>query len=147
MLLSTILLTIALILVSCATTKKAIFEEDFYKHWIGTWVNTDLRGCIFRPHKIICHADGEIDAYYVITDAKNTDTREFTLIDSWKDTEGNIYYQATEIYPGLPKPAQVLGKISALNNTSEKIFYFEPEPIEEWDPNNPRCIYVLYYRQ
>lgn len=130
---------------SSAATGETISEKDFFKQWIGTWINTDISAHCATPQKIICHADGTMVVYRDATETKKTNTFPFTLIDLWKDSEGNICFKATFEDPKFLETFYEYGKISVSNNTYEKI-YSMTEPVEEWDLDNPKYIHVIYYR-
>ena len=141
-----LILAVMIVIGSCATNRKAISDEDFFKAWSGTWINTDLRASDWTPQKIVNYANGTQDRYTTPQMPKEC-THPFTLIDSWKDSEGNIWYKATFICPRIPPTYQEYGKISVSNNTYELIYYEGTKPIEQWDPDNPKYYHMIYYRQ
>ena len=146
---SVLILVVAVLIIvgSCATKRQAISEEEFYKYWVGTWMNTDLRGDGWEPQKIVCNADGTIDRYGRPEWMFTTCEYRFSLIDSWKDSDGNIWYRATSTCSRTKTPVQEYGKISVSDNYYELIYYLGTEPIEEWNRENLADIHLLYYRQ
>jgi hypothetical protein len=133
---------------SSATNPQVATEEEFYKHWVGTWINTDNPIDPYRPQKIVCHANGTIDIHGAPNVPKSY-THIITLIESWKDSEGNIWYRGTHKSESGTTFSEY-GKISTLNNTYELIRTYTDNgdaPIKEWDPDNPEYMYLIYYRQ
>ena len=127
--------------------KQVIMEDEFKKHWVGTWINPELRGSDWEPQKLVCNIELTQDRYSIINQDFITCTHPYTDIDYWKDSEGNIWYKATAICALSPLPLKEMGRISPTNNTYEHLYYLGTETIEEWDPNNLKYIFLIYYRQ
>jgi hypothetical protein len=142
-----LVLTVLVVVGSCATKRQAVSEDEFYTYWVGTWMNTDLRGDGWEPQKIVCNTDATIDRYTRPEVRSTTCEYKFAHIDSWKDSEGNIWYRATSKCSRTKIPVQEYGKISVSNKTYELIYNMGPEPIEEWDRDNFADIHLIYYRQ
>ena len=127
--------------------KKDISKEEFYKYWVGTWINPDLQGSDWTPQKLVCHVNGTQDRYSKLNMNVITCTHPYTQIEYWNDSEGNIWYKGTATCALSTVPVQEIGKINVSNNTYEQIYYLGTEPLEEWDPDNPKYIHRIYYRQ
>ena len=141
-----ILLIPSLILGGSATNKKTISEEEFYKHWVGTWVNPELTASSTTPQLIISNADGTLDLYANAKGIQQLPSHTFSLIEAWEDSKGDIWFTATEKCPIMVTPLQEYGKISISNNTFERIYEYSMEPIEKWEPANTRYYHTIYYR-
>jgi hypothetical protein len=70
------------------------------------------------------------------------------IIDRWIDSEGTIWYKAHWENIGLYKNnAYEMGKMNNSGNTLELLLSFGDNPIEEWEPDNIRYTYLIYYGQ
>ena len=145
-LISILILVFAVLIIagSCATTKKAISEEDFFEAWSGTWINKDYGG---DYQKIITYPDGTFENYGKIPSTKPGTWGKMTIIEKWVDPKGNVWYrsQFENFYFG--RKGYEMGKISDSGNTLEIIWAGEDYPIEEWKPDKFEYNYEIYYRQ
>ena len=82
-----LIMAVLIIFGNCTTTKKAISEEDFFKTWSGTWVNTDYGGGIIQ--KIINHPDGTREYFGMLTSTTAGGKDKITIIDLGFDTSQN----------------------------------------------------------
>ena len=139
-------MAVLIIFGSCATTKKAIPEEDFFKTWSGTWVNTDYKGGDL-PQKIINYPDGTYENYGQLTSTKPGNWGKVTIIDKWVDSKGNVWYRSQWEILYLGTKGNEMGKISDSGNTWEYIWASEYTSIEEWEPDKFEYNYRIYYRQ
>ena len=128
--------------------KKAISEEDFFEAFSGTWVNTEYTGVPPRFQKRINYLDREWELYPEITSTRPQGLLKGIITDKWIDSEGAIWYKAHwENVGTYPETAYEMGKIYNSGNTLELIYSFGDDPIEEWELDNIRYTYVIYYRQ
>jgi hypothetical protein len=140
-------LAVLIVVGSCATTKKAISEEDFFEVWSGTWVNTDYGGGSF-PQKIINYPDGTREIFGILTSTTAGYKEKITILEQWVDSKGTIWYRGHwEHLILLSSKGYVMGKISDSGNTQEIIFASEDYPIEEWEPDKFEYNYRIHYRQ
>ena len=146
--LSVILISVVLVFIgSCATTRKAISEENFFETWSGTWVNTEYSGFHDRFQKRISYPDGTWEFYRTISNTRPFEKFESTIIDKWIDPKGDILYKSQwESLTFYGILGYEMGKISNSGHTLELIFSFGDEPIEEWEPDYYRYTYWIYHR-
>ncbi len=146
-----ILVVILLAVVSfllAGSYKKAISEEDFFEAFNGTWVNPEYSGYEYRYQKRINYLDREWELYPEITSTRPQGLLKGIITDKWIDSEGAIWYKAHWEAIGVVKhKAYEIGKINNSGNTLELIYSFGDNPIEEWELDNIRYTYVIYYRQ
>jgi hypothetical protein len=79
-------------LVSCITTQKANLSiEDL----AGTWINEEYDD-IASPEsaKVVVTADGVLTTYYRIADKKVRSTFEISIVESWYDENGDIWFKS-----------------------------------------------------
>jgi hypothetical protein len=91
--------------------------------------------------------DGTWKTYLTIDTERFSYEGKDTIIDQWKDTEGNIFYQAKWECITYGNGGYRLYKISDSGNTLEYLFTSYDLKVEEWDPDNIRYNYRIYYRQ
>lgn len=143
-----LIMAVSVFLLSCATTKKAIPEEDFFEAFSGTWVNIEYSGFHDRLQKRINYPDGTWEFYRTISNTKPFEKGQSTIIDKWIDSKGDILYKAQwESLSFFGILGYEMGKISNSGHTLELLFPFGDEPIEEWKPDYYRYTYWIYYRQ
>jgi len=143
-----LVLAVLIIIGSCAITKKAISTEDFYEVFSRTWVNTEYSGFEPRFQKRIHYPDRDWEVYSEITSARPFYVFKGTIIDQWIDSKGAIWYETHwEVIGSWKAKAYEMGKISNFGNTLELLLSYGEKPIEEWEPDNIRYIYLIYYRQ
>jgi len=143
---SILIVMILTLTISCATTRQAITEDEFYTYWTGTWINTDLHRSDWTPQKVVNHPTRTQDRY-TAPDMPKACTHPYIFKDVWKDSKGNIWYIATsECYITPDTPIQEYGKINITDNTYELIYTLSNDPIEEWEPDNPLYFHLIYYR-
>ena len=128
---------------SCATKKKAISDEDFYKAYTGTWINTD-----YKIQKRINHPDGTRDNFYNVSNPMPAAKKKITILKQWSDSKGIIWYRGhVEGILIIFSKRYEMGKISNSGNTWEFLWASEDFPIEEWEPDRFEYNYYIYYRQ
>ena len=143
-----ILVLIVLIVIgSCATKRKAVSDEDFFEVWSGTWINTEIKGAMGVEQKIISYSDGTLKTYMLTTDTSVQCEGISIISDKKVDSEGNIWYTCSWKCLSHGPEKFEMGKISDSGNTRELIYSHKALTIEEWDPDNIRYTYLIYYRQ
>ena len=142
-----LVLAVLVIIGSCATKRKAIAEEDFFKTWSGTWINTELKGATGFEQKIITYPDGTWKNYTLAIDTSTQceGVNTFTAMET--DSEGNIWYISKWKCLSHGTETFQTGKISDSGKTFEFILNYKALDIEEWDPEDIRYTYRIYYRQ
>ena len=139
-----LVLGILIIVGSCATRKIAISEEDLSNAYTGTWINPEED---YRMVKMVYFPDGTWKRFRGIDSEYFACEGEDILIDKWKDSTGNIWFEARwqcfiHGYGGY-----LLAKISDSGNTLELLFTMQELRVEEWDPDRFEYIYRIYFRQ
>ena len=84
--------TTLLIFATCVTTQKAnISIEDI----AGTWINEEYNH-IASPisAKVVVTADGVLKTYDLIEDEKHGFTFKLSIVESWYDENGDIWFRA-----------------------------------------------------
>ena len=148
-LVSTLILVLAVMIIagSCATKRKAISEKDFFQTWSGTWINTNLKGATGFEQKIVTYPDGTWKNYTLATDTSRQCEGKNTFSIMEIDSEGNIWYISKWKCLVHGTDSFHTGKISDSGNTLEFIEHYRALAIEEWDPEDTRYTYKIYYRQ
>ena len=82
-----LVVTVVTITVSCATSKKAISEEDVRIALCHTWTNPEAD----RPDKVIYYHDGRFEFFYRIDSTTSTHSGTYEIEEAWSDHEGNIW--------------------------------------------------------
>jgi hypothetical protein len=91
---SILILTLVVLIVagSCATKRKAISDEDFFKAWSGTWINTEFKGGS-DSQKMINHPDGTEESFGMLTSTTPSRSYKYTILEKWLDSKGTIISQ------------------------------------------------------
>ena len=118
-------------------------NEEIY----GTWVNPEYgkTEASFSQKRII-NPDGTWEEYSSMADIGYL-TWEYTIIDKWTDSEGNIWYKLNTWYGNKAYgaiPYYDLHRISNSGLTWEFVSSTKDYPTEI-DPDHP--MYFIYYRQ
>ena len=144
-----ILIFVVLIIVGgCATAKKAyVAKED--EELYGTWVNPEYDEESHVAKKVIKH-DGTWDEYAMSNSNRPLGTGEYTIIDKWTDSEGNIWYKIISTFFDEKSIQRsntyyYLSKIDKTGNVYELLFSSTDYPTE-FDPDNLRYNYRIHYR-
>jgi hypothetical protein len=143
----TLVFAVLIVVSSYATEREAISNDDFFKVWSGTWVNTELKGGTGAEQKILFYPDGTWKQYTLFTDTSSQ--CEGINIFSVKeiDSNGDIWYTCRWKCMKHGTEKFEMGKISNSGNTLELIYTSKLLSIEEWDPDNIRYTYRIYSRQ
>jgi hypothetical protein len=71
------------------------FADDVEKCY-GTWINTEYDKIIKNSARVIIKSDGTAEYYWFISDKTPHVSASYSVTDSWKDTEGNTYFNIYE---------------------------------------------------
>jgi hypothetical protein len=142
-----LILTVFVILVSCATGKKIITVDDAMKRFEGVYVNTEYSGQeMTQPQKFVITSDGRIEDWSLATNEYPSFKGKYTIAESWTDSKGNMYCKVDLNY-GSGK-TQELWKLDKSGNTLEVNYKFGGggEYPTKIDPNpDPSAFPSLYY--
>ena len=145
-----ILVTAILCVGGFAQQKK---KSDFYvptadeEIW-GTWVNPEHSGGPFYPQKVVNHYWGSIDIYMKATDPAPMFKGAHTLVEKWKDRDGNIWYKLYWRDSSGPALYFEIDRISKDGRVFEFCFDMSDFPTEQdLKSKNPRKTYRVFYRQ
>jgi hypothetical protein len=135
---------------SYAQSKKKL---DFYvpsydeEIW-GTWVNTAHSGGPYFPQKVVNNYWGSIDIFMKATDPAPSFRGAHTLVEKWKDREGNIWYKLYWRDNGGPSIYYEIDRISNNGSTFEFCFDTREFPMEDdLKSKNLSKQYRVFYRQ
>ena len=131
----------------CATKRQAISKEDFFMTWSGTWINTDLKGAFWLEQKKIVNPDGSLKNYTFADDNSVQCERKTIVLEKWIEKEGGVWYICTWECLTHGRTGYEIGKISDSGNTWEFITSRNELTIEDWQPENIKYMYRIYYRQ
>jgi beta-lactamase regulating signal transducer with metallopeptidase domain len=142
-----LIITVLIIAGSCATRQKVISTDEFFKTYSGTWMNTDYSGVEFDFQKLVISSDGTWETYATDIVEQRSCYGNATLIDSWTDSEGVVWYRVSKIWKCLDERQYEYGKISSSGNTLEYLYRLGPNEVKKWDPDDPSYEYRIFYRQ
>jgi len=129
---------------SCATRKIAISDEDLSNAYTGTWINSETT---YEAAKIVYFPDGSFNRYVSIhTDYASCKVNN-TIINKWKDSNGNIFFESKWECVTHGHNGYNLVKISDSGDTLEMLLTLHDLRVEEWEPDNLDYTYYIYYRQ
>jgi beta-lactamase regulating signal transducer with metallopeptidase domain len=142
-------LALTLMVGSCATTKQAISEADFFEAFSGTWVNTDYVGDIssMAPKKIVRYSDGAWEYYDDLGKTHHSAYGKITITEMWTDLKGDVWYKAQWECINYSANGYEYGKITDSGHTLEYIITGENTPIDKWEPDNIEYTYRIYFLQ
>ena len=140
-----LVLTVLIILGSCATGKKAyVAKED--EELYGTWINTDYDEAVTYS-KIIIKSDGTYNEYASSYSDVPIIIGDFTINDKWAESDGSIFYEFVVIKRSDPhNPIYVLSKIDKASTVYEDLRTTIHMPTE-FDPDDWHYTYRIYYGQ
>jgi hypothetical protein len=156
MLVSILILVLAVMIIagSCATTKKAISEEDAMKVFEGVYVNTEYSGQSYTPpQKVVITADRRFEDWALATNEYPSWKAEYKVAESWIDSKGNTYCTVDMRYSHGDRTKELWkldksGKILEVNfqitvrGEYPKIIDSNPDPTII-----PTLHYCIWYRQ
>jgi hypothetical protein len=148
-----LILAVLIVAGSCATGKKMITVDDAMKQFEGVYVNTEYSGLkTTQPQKYVITSDGRIEDWSIATNEYPSFRDQYTVVESWADSKGNMYC-TVDIISGSYK-IKALWKLDKSGNTLEVNFTYGsggdyPTKIDSTpDPNAFRRIYYcIWYRQ
>ncbi|MHA2172950.1 MAG: hypothetical protein ACXAB7_24065, partial [Candidatus Kariarchaeaceae archaeon] len=111
-----LILSVLIIAGSCATRKKAISIEEASEIRSGIWVNE----AYIKPSAVV-YPDGRYEVYYDLQQEKLYISGVSEIYESWRDSEGVLWYRAHYHDDITGWEGYVLGKISDSDNTLEYI--------------------------
>jgi len=151
---SALILTVATLLVSCATEPYAAKgDEEIYGTWINTsykytmWGSKDYHHTLANyAQKIITKKDSTYEIYGSVNDMVPQFKFQYTITDNWTDSDSNIWYKIVSQYRSeySERIRFGLNKISNTGRTWE-FNVSEDDCPTQIDPNHPE--YRIYYRQ
>ena len=142
MFVSILILVLAVMVIagSCATGKKAVKApiESLY----GAWANPDYNTSP-QVSKRIYRPDGTFIDYTHTDITMHHGPYEYTIQESWIDSDGNKYYKVDFILLG----SDIWHDLLRINeaDTVLEMMWFSNEYPSEIDPNHPN--YRIFYRQ
>ena len=144
-----------LIVIACILllTVSLLFAEEYsikecMKMLTGTWVNEKYKH-IRKDPIWINNPDGTYERYREKTDENPWVTGPFEIKETWKDSEGNIWYKATRTELGSESTSYELG-VFENSGTIWKSQFFNDRISDEGFPIKIDPYYVdyfIYYRQ
>jgi len=130
---------------SCATSRKTMVEsESILSILTGTWVNHEYDDVDFSAKTVAF--DGSYDLFAEVDDTRRTYWGQYTISEAWIDSTGTYWYKATFDESWTEVVYYELGKIDSTKSVWEWIYYSAGFP-DEWEPENSRYIYRIFYRQ
>ena len=117
-----------------------VVKED--EELFGTWINLDRDG----DAKLVIEYNGTWKEYKRGYYNKPNTYAEYTITEKWTDSDGNTYYKAIAIDIEFDITYYILSKINKSFTVYEDVWSTEHMP-SEFDPNNIRYHYRIYYRQ
>ena len=132
----------------CITGKKAHVATD-HEELYGTWVNKEYDKRSINA-KWVLKPDGALEGYTTSNSKKIKETGEFIITDKWTDSEGNIWYKYMKNTLEIgaiknPHTYYFLLKIHKDLDIAEELWSSIDYPTE-FDPDNVRHNYLVYYR-
>ncbi|MHA2055913.1 MAG: hypothetical protein ACW99F_20275 [Candidatus Hodarchaeales archaeon] len=141
---SILILVLALFIIvgSCATTKKAISEEDAMNVLCHTWVSEDYDKPN-QPAKFIFTSDGKWFLYWRPTDTNPSRQGVYTITEKWTDSDGNFWCKIKWKNTITGGSGYEILKVSNSGNTLEQDWGYSEDI--ELDPEHYN--YRIYTRQ
>ncbi len=147
---SILILVLAVLIIagSCATRKKAL-PTDNIDELVGTWLNPDYEGKAARLPKFTIKADRTILWYASINDKEASYNGKITEIgEKWMERDGSIYYKLIMYYESFVGTHYCLVRFSPDHSFFEEVYWSNPpEYPSEFDPENSKLVYRIWYRQ
>jgi hypothetical protein len=140
----TFVFAVLIIAGSCATRKIAISDEELSDAYTGTWINEEAG---WGTPKRVFFPDGTWKEYIGIDTERAFCESEDIIIDKWKDSKGNIFFESSWECLIHGDSGYQLVKISDSGNTLELLFTTHELRVEEWDPDSIFSTYRIWYRQ
>jgi len=129
---------LAVLLVSCATTKTQLPTDNVDELLGVAWINPEYDRYI---GKVVWNDDGTFDTYNKSSDKDVRTQHEYILKEKWMEPNGSIFIK---IIWTIITPRYVLLRISPDRSFYEYVDH-PKEFLSEIDPKYPK--YKIYYRQ
>jgi len=144
MFISILILVLAVLIIagSCATRKIAISDEELSNAYVGAWINPDAT--YYQKFEFL--SDRKWQEYYRLVSDSVSEYGEHTIIDQWKDKDGNIFFESKFKTVRSGVSGFFLVKTNNSENTLEMLIEYGEYRIETWDPDSVFA-YRIYYRQ
>jgi hypothetical protein len=141
----------ALVLAGCSPKQKGLSDEEAYKHFVGTWVNTDYPGTTAQSQITVIRPDHVGEDWLLPNSTGPTASWTIKVKKTWLDEKGDIYCQF--FYKNVDFPTQqygVLMRVDAAGTTweccSQRAVTEETAVYpDEIDPSI--AFYWIYYRK
>ena len=133
---------------SYAKSRKTKIETESIRSILtGTWINHDYDE-IGIPGKIVYKPNGSYDLFTNIDDSQRAYHGQYTYIEAWIDSKDTYWYRATYEDSSSNITHHEFGMINSVKSTWEFLFSGTELPADwEWNPNDFRVSYRIYYRQ
>jgi len=138
-----IIVLVAPIIAESRTKKKRISDEELTKAYTGTWIHQDAT--YFQKWEFI--PDGKWQEYVLVDSDRISEYGEHTIIDQWKDEDGNIFFESKFKCLHCVVWGYFMVKTNNSKNTLEMLIRYGDNRVETWDPDSLLYNYRIYYRQ
>ena len=138
-----LVLAVFIIVGSCATRKIAISDEELTKAYIGTWIHQGAP--YYQKFEFI--PDRKWQEYVLVDSERISEYGELTIIDQWKDKDGNIFFESKFKCLHCGVYGSLMVKTNNSENTLEMLIAYRDYRVETWDPDRFEYNYRIYYRQ
>jgi hypothetical protein len=98
------LMTCALVLAGCKPKQAALSDEEAYKRFVGTWVNTDYPGTLAQSQITVIRPDYVGEDWLFPDSTGPAGSWSIKVKKTWVDEKGNTYCQF--FYKNIDFPTQ-----------------------------------------
>ena len=131
----------------CVASRKTMIESESISNIrSGTWINHEYDDKEEPPGKAVVRSDGSYDLFAEANDTRKTWWGQYIINEAWIDSTGTYWYKAICKESWTTVKYYELGRVDSTKSVWEYIFYSAGFP-EEWEPDNKRYTYRIYYRQ
>jgi hypothetical protein len=138
-----IIVLVAPIIAESGIKKKRVSDEELTKAYTGTWIHQDAT--YFQKYEFI--PDGKWQEYVLVDSDRISEYGEHTIIDQWKDKDGNIFFETKFKCLHCSVYGYLMVKTNNSKNTLEMLIRYGDNRVETWDPDSLLYNYRIYYRQ
>lgn len=105
-----------LTLANCITTQKANLSVEAL---VGTWINGEYAeiGVSYSAKEVVT-SDGVLKSYDQLTDTKQRNTYQLSIVDSWYDENGDIWFKCVWERIGAAAEVDTIDFYYSLNKLS-----------------------------
>ena len=132
---------LAVLLVSCATTKTQLPTDNVDELLGVAWINPEYDRYV---GKVVWNVDGTCDVYSKASDKNAATQTKYMLKEKWMEPDGSIFINFIWSGHGGHNIKYVLLRISSDRSFYEYVDH-QKEFLSEIDPKYPK--YKIYYRQ